>query len=127
MLKNEISYGVSNGLNYTVTIGSAWVINQWVKKSRATSWYSTQTSGINNLSDNTLHVYPNPAREFIVFDLTDISGSAIAEVFDIQGKMVLEQKLYGNRKMSVSHLSKGLYLYKVTNSGNIYTGKLIIE
>jgi hypothetical protein len=127
LLKNEITYGVSNGLNYTVTIGSGWVINQWVKKSRSTSWYSVQSTGINNLSEKTISVYPNPAREFIVFDLADISGSAIAEVFDIQGKMVLEQRLYGNRKMSVSNLSRGLYMYKVFNGGNIYTGKLIIE
>jgi hypothetical protein len=127
IIKNEFTYGVTNGLNYTVTIGSGWVINQWVKNARSTSWYSVQSTGINNISENPLRVYPNPAREFIVFDLADISGLAIAEVFDIQGKMVLEQRLYGNRKMSVSNLSRGLYMYKVFNGGNIYTGKLIIE
>jgi hypothetical protein len=127
MLKNEFTYGVSHGLNYTVTIGSGWVVNQWVKKSRATSWYSAQTSGINNFSEKTIHVYPNPAKEFIVFDLADISGSAIAEIFDIHGKMVLEQRLSDNRQISVSNLSRGLYIYKVLNGVNNYTGKLIIE
>jgi hypothetical protein len=127
MLKNEFTYGISNGLNYTVTIGSGWVINQWVKISRSTSWYSVQTTGINNFSEKTIRVYPNPAREFIVFDVVDIAGSAIAEIFDIQGKMVLEQRLSGNKQISVSNLSKGLYIYKVLNGGINFTGKLIIE
>jgi hypothetical protein len=127
ILKNEFTYGVSNGLNYTVTIGSGWEVNQWVKKSRSTSWYSAQTSSINDFSEKTICVYPNPAKNFIVFDLADNSGSATAEIFDIQGKMVLKQRLSGNRKMSVSNLSKGLYMFKVLNAGNYYTGKLIIE
>jgi hypothetical protein len=127
LLKNDYTYGVSNGLNYTVTEGSGWVINQWAKMSRSTSWYSGGTTSINKFSEKNIRVYPNPAREFIVFDLTDISESAIAEIFDILGKKVLEQRLSENKQISVSNLPKGLYIYKLKNSGIIYTGKILKE
>jgi hypothetical protein len=127
LLKNEFTYGVNIGSSYTITTASMWAVNQWVKNSRSTSWYSAQTSGINEFSEKNIHVYPNPAKEYIVFDLADISGSTAAEIFDIQGKKVMEQRLSENKIISVSKLSKGLYTYKLINSGIIWTGKFIIE
>jgi hypothetical protein len=127
ILKNEYTYGTSNGLNYEVTISYFWVINQWVSMGRSTSWYSGGSSDISNLSKKNIKIYPNPAKEFIVVDLANISESAIAEIFDIQGKKVLEQRLSDNQQISVSGLRKGLYIYKLYNNGIIYTGKLLIE
>ena len=74
-----------------------------------------------------ISVYPNPATDFIVFDLTNMSETAIVELFDVEGKRVLEQKLSENKQISVSNLPKGLYMYKLINSGIIYTGKLVVE
>jgi hypothetical protein len=127
LLRNEYTYGVSGGLNYVVTTGSMWMINQWVTTARSTNWYSGGTTGINKFSDKNIRVYPNPAREFIAFDFTINSESAIVEIFDIQGKKVLEQRLSENRQISVSNLPKGLYIYKLNNGGIIYTGKLLKE
>jgi len=77
--------------------------------------------------EEVIFIYPNPSKEFIVFDLTNISESSIVELFDIQGKKVLEQMLSENKQISVSSLPKGLYLYKLYNRDIIYIGKLIIE
>jgi hypothetical protein len=69
----------------------------------------------------------DPAKEYIIFDLTNISSSAMVELFDLQGKKVLERKLTDNKQVSVSNLPKGMYIYKLNNRDIIYTGKLIIE
>jgi hypothetical protein len=74
-----------------------------------------------------LNVYPNPAKEYIVFDITNISNSAIVELFDNQGKKVLEQKLSVTGQIFISNLAKGLYLYRINNNGTIYKGKIIID
>ena len=114
-------------MNYTITTASMWVVDQWVRNSRSTSWYSAQTSGVNEFPERNIWVYPNPANEYIVFDLSDISGFPVVEIFDIQGIKVLEQRLSGSMQISVSNLSKGLYTYRLVNGGIIRTGKFIIE
>jgi hypothetical protein len=82
---------------------------------------------VTGLSESKISVYPNPASDYVVFDLPNISESATIELFDIQGKKVLELKLSENKQVSLSNLSKGLYMYKLSNVGIIYKGKLIIE
>jgi hypothetical protein len=102
--------------------------SQWSIYQRYTYYYSElNPTLIPGISERKISVYPNPATDFIVFDLTNISESAIAEIFDIQGKKVLEQKLSENKQISVSNLPKGLYMYKLNNNGNTYTGKFLIE
>jgi hypothetical protein len=128
-LKNEFTYGTLGPLSYTVTIGSGWdlINSQWVTISRSTSWYSGQTTGINKTSEKYMRVYPNPAKEFVVFDFDNISESARIELYEIQGNKVMQQQLSGNRQISVRTLRKGLYIYKLFDSGTVYTGKLVIE
>ncbi len=79
------------------------------------------------ISGKEIRVYPNPAKEYIVFDITNISSSAIVELFDLQGKKVLEQRLYDNNRVQINKLSKGLYLYSLHDSGNVYDGKVTVE
>jgi len=127
LIKQELSYGIQGQLNYTVTIVSGWdqINSLWVPQSRSTNWYSGITTGINKISEKNISVYPNPAKEFIVFDNINISESATVIVFDIQGKKIFEQQLSGNKLVSVNKLSKGLYIYKLYNNGIIYSGKLL--
>ena len=40
-------------------------------------------------TNSRINIYPNPAKEYIVFDLTNISSSSTVELFDMQGKKVL--------------------------------------
>ncbi|MCE5347772.1 MAG: T9SS type A sorting domain-containing protein [Bacteroidales bacterium] len=127
-LKSETIYGVlPNNVSYITSTGYSWT-TEWNPASRLTNYYSSGTTSIiDRTYEKDIRVYPNPAKEFIVFDLNIISESAITEIFDIQGKKVLEQRLSGDRKVGVSNLRQGLYLYKLYNNGIIYTGKFLIE
>ena len=122
--KNECTYD-ANGINTLIV--SNWA-NWWYPYDKATYYYSEHNiTLIPEISEKHIRVYPNPAKDFIVFDLTNISKYAKVEIFDNQGKKILEQKLSENKQISVSNLSKGLYLYKLNDDGIIYTGKLLIE
>jgi len=76
---------------------------------------------------NGINIYPNPAKEFVVFDVAIVGESATVQLYNVDSKKVLEQKLTDNKQVSISGLPKGLYMYKLNNKGYSYTGKLIIE
>ena len=124
---NEYTYDFDG--NKTLWIEYEWdkLTSLWVLKYKVTYYYSRIITSVPNIFENQIYVYPNPAKDYIIFDLSNISSSAIIEFFDMQGKKVLQQKLYDNKQITISGLPKGLYMYKLNNGGNIYTGKLIIE
>jgi hypothetical protein len=130
-LRNATSYGVQGALTYSVTIGSGWdpINSLWTPSSRSTKWYSDVVTGIdlNKTTGTKLNVYPNPVKESVVFDNVNISESATIAIFDIRGRKVMEKQLSGNNRMPVSNLPKGLYIYKLTNNGLTYSGKLLKE
>jgi hypothetical protein len=104
-----------------------WLDGQWQFFSKITTYYSEYLpSGISNPVEET-GVYPNPAREFIVIDMPDISNTATIQIFNVQGKKVLDQKIPDGKQISTSGLSKGIYLYRIINNRNSSTGKLVIE
>jgi hypothetical protein len=117
-----------SGAKYVEMTGYKWDVNKWVNSDKDTYYYSgSNTSIFNNTDNKGIKVYPNPAKEFIIFSLSDIPESAVAEIYDIQGRKVLEHKISQNRQISVSNLSTGLYIYKLYTNGVIYKGKLLIK
>jgi photosystem II stability/assembly factor-like uncharacterized protein len=76
---------------------------------------------------STFSVYPNPSKDFVTFDLPYNSKSATVELYDIQGKKVIQQKLTETKQIAVGHLPKGLYLYRLTDGEKVYSGKLVVE
>jgi hypothetical protein len=127
LLQTFITYGTQGALNYSVSIGYTWdaVGGLWLSQTRTTNWYSDLATSIDKIPEKGLNVYPNPVKEFIVFDLPDISGSATVIIFDMQGKKVLEQQLSGNKQIAVNNLPKGMYVYKIISNGVTYSGKLL--
>ena len=96
--------------------------------SKNTYYYSDKIpTTIPSLKENMINVYPNPAIEYILFDLANISEDATIEFIDIQGKKVLDQKFSSNKQVSVNSLPKGEYLYKLNNRGDVYSGKVIVR
>ena len=73
-----------------------------------------------------INVFPNPADDYIEFDFNDNSILSTIEIYNLQGKKVLNKKLINNSKVSISHLVSGMYLYRIIQGGNQQTGKLFI-
>lgn len=113
--------------NQTIQIAYSWnnTTSQFIPVYKATDYYSEH----NLIPKIPVHIrfHPNPAKEFIVFDLTYYAEPIIVEIFDNQGKKVLEQNLPENRQISIRNLAKGLYLFRLNYNGNVSTGKIIVE
>lgn len=59
-------------------------------------------------------IYPNPVTDNINLNITGIKERAIAQVFDLNGKMVINSNLInGNNKVNVNALNSGIYFIKV--------------
>ncbi|MEX2595865.1 MAG: T9SS type A sorting domain-containing protein [Salibacteraceae bacterium] len=72
-------------------------------------------------------VFPNPARD--VVEISGIPGGHKVVITSISGRMVLTQKYSKSNGIDVSGLSPGVYILKITGSGNNdeFIEKLIIE
>lgn len=84
---------------------------------------TSDATGIEEASIGKLCVYPNPATDLINVQSPSIVKSIM--IFDISGKLALLQKpmTTGNIPISVSDLSKGVYLIKIETEEGSYTEK----
>jgi hypothetical protein len=75
-------------------------------------------------------VYPNPTANTLNINVEGINENATAQIFDVNGKMVVNSKVInGNNKLEVARLKTGIYFVKVTDAKGavMYTDKLIKE
>jgi hypothetical protein len=80
--------------------------------------------------ENGWWIFPNPANSlgsFHVISKTD--GDAVFSLFDIMGKLVLEQQLQDIQvEIPINGLPKGVYFYKINNHNTFLgEGKLVVE
>jgi hypothetical protein len=83
--------------------------------------------------DSSMVVYPNPVRgnNFSISHQQAFNGLVLSlQLFDLQGRMVLNQELINSFRMTVNlnnSLSSGVYILKLSDTENTQTTKLIIE
>lgn len=61
-----------------------------------------------------LHVYPNPAKQFINIE-TNALEKQLIEVYNLTGKLVLNATFEQKSNLDISSLPSGTYIYQVTN------------
>ncbi|MEJ1929167.1 T9SS type A sorting domain-containing protein [Nostoc sp. NIES-2111] len=71
------------------------------------------------------YAYPTPCRESLGF--SGLRSSAKLELVDMQGRMVLTTEIRSERMVDVSALVPGLYQYRLTSSGRVYSGRIMKE
>ena len=121
---DEFINKVTDILYYSIDENSG----QWYVDSRVKFFYSDNTNtGIEGNKQNGIKVYPNPAADILNFDITNSYGSATIEICNIQGKLLLQKEVSQNLQISVDHLPRGLYIYKINDSNAVKTGKIILQ
>ena len=90
---------------------------------------SITTTDALSISENTLLdmvIYPNPVDGDYVTIQTPLNGDKLVEVFDVNGRKVME-RLLTTDTLNVSSISAGMYIVKVTVEDQSNVSKLIIE
>ena len=88
--------------------------------------------GLNNiLKDEFIHVYPNPAKDFLKIDLTIfdlISNNLEIELINTLGQLISKQKITSkNTEINLDNITSGLYILKLNSNNKIKTIKFIVE
>jgi hypothetical protein len=89
-------------------------------------YYSEKNiTSTNNFAQQKIKVYPNPATNFIQFDGIEKSKQALVELYNLNGEKILSKEINKGRKLAISHLTSGMYLFKLTQDSQINLGKII--
>ncbi|MDR0207151.1 MAG: T9SS type A sorting domain-containing protein [Bacteroidales bacterium] len=80
---------------------------------------------VKELSEQTLSIFPNPANNTITIEGTGLNR---VELFDIQGRLLLEQKTESGKKkvVDVSQLQAGIYFVKIYSDNNEFAVQRLV-
>ena len=85
-------------------------------------------SNSNIANTQQLKVYPNPAKDFVVFKLPNNTSEINLKVLDINGKLIKELVTTENEvQWDCQNIEAGIYFYKTEIAGIIYRGKVMIQ
>lgn len=85
-------------------------------------------NGINEISENDILVYPNPATENLFMKMNGAFSGKQLTLLDIVGREVKSQMITDNEtKMDVHDLARGVYLLKISSSEINFTRKIVVE
>jgi hypothetical protein len=68
---------------------------------------------------------PNPATDNISITLPENVSQAVFTVYDMQGKVLIKQKISNQETVAVNNLAAGVYIYNIRTDKQNYQGKLI--
>ena len=79
-------------------------------------------------SQNNLNVYPNPAKDMVIFELTDKIGNYKLLISDAQGTKHIEQNITNKKCQVALDLPAGIYFYQLIGEREAVDvfGKLVV-
>jgi len=89
--------------------------------------FTTNYLSINALAiENGIEVYPNPTKDILTINLTELQYDFKIYFYDISGKLLYEgEMLTQKKKIDISVLSSGIYILKLNDEqGNTFTHKV---
>jgi len=95
--------------------------NSWYNKMTTADYLSTNDSQILDM-----RIYPNPVDGNFVTILSPVNGVKSIEVFDLNGRVVIDTTI-NNNMLDVSSINSGFYMIKVTIDGQSKISKLVVR
>ncbi len=95
----------------------------------------TSTNVINqNIGKSGLKVYPNPAKDYVVFEF-EVRGSMFEvretreiRIMDVFGRKVLRKQIIEEKTVfDLRGMRNGIYFYNLEVEGMVYSGKVVIQ
>jgi len=109
------------------TLDTATASTQVCEETLSRNTFRTElvTSTENEVSDNSIEIFPNPADEFVYLDIEKVST---VNILDSQGATVRVLSYQDeNRIVDVKDIKTGLYLMRIATPNKVYYKRLIIK
>jgi hypothetical protein len=88
----------------------------------------TFTVGVNDIELESLKVYPNPVKDRLIINSSNLNSEGYLMIFDMSGKVVINERLKQTglqTEIDVTDLSSGIYTIQIFNGNNIQSKKFI--
>jgi C1A family cysteine protease len=72
---------------------------------------------------NTFEIYPNPADDFITVEVPGITQNAV--IYDINGRVVMNIQLNGQKQIDIHNLHSGIYTIRVNDEGKVVSKRFV--
>ncbi len=79
-------------------------------------------TGIIEISDNTIFVYPNPANNSLFS--TGFNKSTKISIYDSSGRVLINKQVFNNQ-IDISNFQKGIYTIKIENADGMVTRNFV--
>lgn len=134
---DTISLGFVNtgsyNLNYSLssTFSEQGCTESDAEESKDFSFFVDRYLSLNELTNSTLSLFPNPVTNTLNFTLNDNSSFITMEILDVTGEKVKTVKYINqengtyNNSIDISDLKNGLYFFKFSNDKQQITRKII--
>ena len=74
-----------------------------------------------------LKVYPNPAKDYIVFETSESGINGTVVLMNIFGEEIVKKELpAGKNVFDIRGIESGVYFYKIETENNFYSGEIVI-
>ena len=86
------------------------------------------TLGNNDFVLSEFMMYPNPAKDYVTIDLSDLTSNATVFIYDYLGRLVKKELLNTtSSRLETSNLQKGTYIVKVDSDNGLASKILIVD
>jgi len=85
-------------------------------------------TGIAAVTEEAISIYPNPASSSITVNMAGSGSSALMTIFDVSGKLVMQEKLNGGSavELNISALDNGIYFVNISNGVSVSKQRLVV-
>jgi hypothetical protein len=73
-----------------------------------------------------LTAYPNPSSEILTVSLNN-NADGYLKITDVLGKVILEEKISGTKKINVEEFKNGVYILSLTSNGTKTSKRIVIK
>lgn len=92
------------------------------------NFISPCNSRISNVENNQIiSIFPNPANDFIIINISNEEQSMFYNLYNIQGELVGNDNLYDQNKINIAHLNMGVYFLQILKDQKTVIIKKIVK
>lgn len=110
--------------NSSVSRPGSYIDNVYVYGRELGTYGNTENGAI----ENSINIYPNPAKTFITIEMQKVEENCLLSVCNINGQEMMQQKIIKNRtQFDIRNLKSGIYFIKLFSKNGVSMEKLIKE
>ena len=123
LVNNYTIQGLMSGTTYRIQVQAncgSGNLSEW------SDIITVTTTGIHDYLENSVLLFPNPAKEVVNVQCTEQFYDAQVEVLDVYGKLLQTLKISSeNTQINVSGLANGMYFVRVTTEQGVVTKRFV--